>query len=192
MAIEIISTKWSPVKMYMLMEYLRKSEKIGLVLVRALPGWLSFRNFGMPSVIGRVTFRGYKHATSLLLNCTNLTVSGPAPKFSKRTILPGPESSPEWVLIFSHLHPCETVSQLPEPVLNKPEKTVGRRSLRPDDPPNKKSFLLIQQPTYGTDSALVQRSGQTGAKLRVESNIFSHKIQNLLYLFLNSALTSSK
>jgi hypothetical protein len=69
----------------------------------ALSGWLSFRNFGMPGIIGWATFRGSKHATLLLLDHLNLAIKGPAPKFSKRTILTGPELFFEGILIFSHL-----------------------------------------------------------------------------------------
>jgi hypothetical protein len=70
---------------------LRSREEIGLVLSLALSGWLSFRNFGMPSIIIRVTFCGGKQSTLLLLGYTSSTVKGSAPKFSKRTILTGPE-----------------------------------------------------------------------------------------------------
>jgi hypothetical protein len=57
----------------------------------------------MPGIIGLATFRGSKHATLLLLDHLNLAVRGPAPKFSKRTILTGLELFFEGILIFSHL-----------------------------------------------------------------------------------------
>jgi hypothetical protein len=55
----------------------------------ALSGWLSFRNFGTPGVIGWATFRGSKHMNLVQLDGLSLTVNGSAPKFSKRTILAG-------------------------------------------------------------------------------------------------------
>jgi hypothetical protein len=57
----------------------------------------------MPGIISWATFRGSKHATLLLLDDPSLTVKGAAPKFSKRTILTGPELFFEGILIFSHL-----------------------------------------------------------------------------------------
>jgi len=60
---------------------------MGSLLFLALSGWSSFRNFGMPGVIGWATFRGSEHETSLLSDHQSLAAKGSAPKFSKRTIL---------------------------------------------------------------------------------------------------------
>jgi hypothetical protein len=57
----------------------------------------------MPGIIGWATFLGSKYATLFLLDHLKLAVKGSAPKFSKRTILPGPELFFEGILIFSHL-----------------------------------------------------------------------------------------
>jgi hypothetical protein len=55
----------------------------------ALSGWLSFRNFGMPDILGWVALCRSKHTHLLQLDLLSLTAKGLAPKFSKRTILTG-------------------------------------------------------------------------------------------------------
>ena len=56
----------------------RRCEKIGPLLSRALPGWLSFRNFGMPGITGWATQRSSKQATLLPLGHPSLTAKGSA------------------------------------------------------------------------------------------------------------------
>ncbi len=73
------------------------------VLSLALSGWLSFRNFGMPAIMIMVTFLGNKHAKLLQTNLCGFTVIGSAPKFSKRTILTGPNLFFVGISDFSHL-----------------------------------------------------------------------------------------
>jgi hypothetical protein len=54
----------------------------------------------MPGILGWATFRGGKHAALLPLDPSSLTANGPAPKFSKRTILMGVDFIITGIFIF--------------------------------------------------------------------------------------------
>ena len=75
----------------------------------ALSGWLSFRNFGMPGVIGWAILRRSKHTNLLPLDHQSLTVRGPDLPSPKR--LPSARLLEAWLRagrskVLQENHPC--------------------------------------------------------------------------------------